>query len=153
MNEQRLPEDVWSKLRQLRDIDSQIEELLERKRELQQRTRDLERAAGRISSPRKHPDRTANREFVLPILKALIEAGGSLKPAEVGDRVKFALRHRLTGHDFTIDPSGTRPRWDDGMRYCRKELVESGLLDDKERGVWNITEIGRRFYIENTKSK
>jgi restriction system protein len=120
----------------LSEIAQEMHELGER---IEKDNKEIQELLDRACANRK---RTPNEKYKIPLLETLVEAGGSLKPQDVGDRVKIKLRDVLTDHDRTMDPSGTRQRWDDGMRYARLELVIDGLMEGTEHGIWTISKKG-----------
>jgi Mrr N-terminal domain len=83
-------------------------------------------------------------EYAEPILRALIEAGGSAPAKEVTDRVGELLEGRLTEQDRRPNRSG-EIRWRNRTAFARLRLVERGLLiRGSRRGVWEISDLGRR---------
>jgi len=83
------------------------------------------------------------REYELPILRALIEAGGSAPAGQVTDRVGELLDGRLTAEDFQRHRSGD-VRWRNRTAFARLNLVRRGLLaKTSPRGIWEITDEGR----------
>ncbi len=92
--------------------------------------------------------RTPRRAYRVAILESLIELGGHGKVHEVLERVEAKIGHRLTAHDRERLKSG-EIRWRNTAMWCRKDLVEEGLLArDSDRGIWEITEKGRRWLDE-----
>jgi hypothetical protein len=82
-------------------------------------------------------------EYEQPILRALVEAGGSDSARSVTDRVGEILSGRLTPDDMRTNRSG-EIRWRNRTAFARLRLVGRGLLrDDSRRGVWEITDEGR----------
>ncbi len=99
------------------------------------------------SRPRKGLG-TPRRVYRIAILESLIELGGSGKVREVLERVEAKIGHRLNDHDRKPLKSG-QIRWRNTAMWCRKDLVEEGLLArDSDRGTWEITEQGRRWLEE-----
>ena len=87
-------------------------------------------------------------EFMLPILEALTELGGSARRdeviASVADREgltaeQLEARHETTGVSVAADRIG----W--ALSYLKK----IGAVDNSSRGVWAITETGQRIETQS----
>lgn len=90
--------------------------------------------------------RTREEAYVRPILKTLVAMGGSGKMSEVLDRVGVAMQGTLKEVDYeplASDPD--MPRWRNAAQWARNTMVKDGLLkSDSPRGVWEISDAGRR---------
>lgn len=90
--------------------------------------------------------RTPDESFRAPILQTLIELGGSSPMAEVLSIVEKKMKGILNKYDY--DPLSSypnQPRWKNTAQWCRNTMVNEGLLkNDSPRGIWEITEIGRK---------
>jgi hypothetical protein len=84
-------------------------------------------------------------EYWLPLLDVLARAGGELPANDAIEEVGHRLRGRLRPPDYeSLDQGGVR--WKNRTRFARLRMRESGLLDgDAPRGVWRITDAGRRY--------
>lgn len=81
--------------------------------------------------------------YVLPILEAIQESGGTAPTRNVIESVGRKLERDLTSVDREPLPSGT-VRWENRAQFVRLRMVEEGLLaGDSPRGVWTITAAGR----------
>jgi hypothetical protein len=91
--------------------------------------------------------KTPEREYRIPILQALVELGGSATMNEVLERVHNLMRHRLSNYDYQSLPSDpSTQRWQNTAQWARYRMVTEGLLSSNSpRGVWEITESGRKF--------
>lgn len=89
--------------------------------------------------------RTPNREFEIPILKALVKLGGKARLAEVLDTVGEMVKGKLGEADYQPLPSDPDAvRWRNTAQWSRFTLVQQGdLKADSPRGVWEITAQGR----------
>ena len=86
----------------------------------------------------------AEDQYVEPLLNVLVDRGGSAPAREVIDEVGTRLNGRLTTLDRELLASGSI-RWQNRAQFVRLRLVEEGLLKKgSSRGVWEITEEGRR---------
>lgn len=85
------------------------------------------------------------REYEVPILEALVEAGGSAPTAEVIKAVGRRLDDRLSELDRQQLPSGGL-RWRSRIQFVRLRLVERGLMvKGSPPGTWAVTDAGRDF--------
>ncbi len=103
------------------------------------------RSRGRLAPGLKTPQ----RDYRLPILRALVEAGGAGRTGAILDRVYEMMRDRLNEYDLAMKPSGTEPRWRNTAQFERVQMVKGGLLADRSDGIWEITEAGRRYLEEH----
>jgi hypothetical protein len=88
------------------------------------------------------------REYWIPILSVLEDAGGSAPSNDVIEALEMRLQGALTPRDFEPLMSG-EVRWRNRARFARLRMKERGLLSDKShRGLWEITDLGRRFLAE-----
>lgn len=85
------------------------------------------------------------RGYWIPILELLDEAGGSAPSNDVIDALEERMKDLLTPRDFEHLKSG-EIRWRNRARFGRLRMKERGLLSDaSHRGVWEITDAGRRY--------
>jgi restriction system protein len=97
--------------------------------------------------------RTPEAEFYLPILKALIDKGGRWNAHYTVDKVGQMMQDKLTEIDYGTLPSGRDTRWRNTAMWARKHMIEEGLLKpNSPKGVWEITDKGRRFYENRSKT-
>ncbi len=108
------------------------------------------------------PDRRAIKEddahatptdsYRTPILHALVSLGGSAPVQAVLDHVEREMEGRFVRLD--LDPLRSNPesvRWRNRAQWCRLRLKHEGLLrQDSARGVWEITEAGRKWLEEHS---
>lgn len=81
-------------------------------------------------------------EYMLPVLRAVSQAGGSAWRVEVRDAVETALADRLTALDRTPLKSG-QVRWENRLGFARLRLIERGhLRSDSRRSLWELTDAG-----------
>jgi hypothetical protein len=92
------------------------------------------------------PARTPAKAFYVPILRCLVNLGGSGLVDDVCDRIKREVGHTFNECDRESIQTHDEPRWRNTVRWARKDLTMMGLLaKDSPRGTWEITEDGRRF--------
>lgn len=81
--------------------------------------------------------------YELPLLKSLVEVGGSIKLGEklydtVAEIMGFA------GMEMEYDPVRGRYKWRYDLPWVATKLREQGDMDGSKRGIWKITEKGRQ---------
>lgn len=86
-------------------------------------------------------------EYWQPILRIVADAGGSARAGEVIHVLEKELDERFTDLDRQRLNTGEL-RWKNRARFARLRMCNRGLLSDATRGVWAITEDGRRFLEE-----
>lgn len=91
--------------------------------------------------------RTPEKEYYLPILRAIDESGGSAALDTVLERVGQLMRSTLRDVDFApLASNPDMPRWRNTAQWARNSMVREGLLkNDSPRGVWEISEAGKRY--------
>lgn len=96
--------------------------------------------------------RTPEAAYYLPILKALIELGGSAKMQAVLDKVHTAMKPILRDVDHEpLASDSDMPRWRNSAQWARNSMRQEGLLkDDSPHGTWEITEAGRARITEGS---
>ncbi len=89
--------------------------------------------------------RTPETAYYLPILKALVELGGSAKMQTVLDKVHMAMKPILKDVDHEpLVSEPDMPRWRNSAQWARNTMRQDGLLkDDSPHGTWEITNAGR----------
>ena len=89
--------------------------------------------------------RTPESAYYLPILKAIVESGGSAKMQAVLEKVHAAMKPILKDVDhepLASDPG--MPRWRNSAQWARNSMRQDGLLkDDSPHGTWEITATGK----------
>ncbi|MBI4762804.1 MAG: winged helix-turn-helix domain-containing protein [Chloroflexota bacterium] len=95
----------------------------------------------------QHGLRTPEDEFRVPILQSLVDLGESAFMNDVLDEVEKLMSHKLNAYDRQTLPSDPAiPRWRNTAQWARAAMVKEGLLSSTSpRGVWEITDSGRKF--------
>jgi len=92
--------------------------------------------------------KTPEPAFYRPILQSLVEMGGRARVPEVLNRVGEMMKEELNEFDHQLLRSG-EPRWRKTAQWARYYMVQKGWLQgDSPRGMWEITEEGRRILEE-----
>ena len=85
--------------------------------------------------------------FFGPVIDALVELGGSGRPAEVRDKVAEKLAISEGEQNQTI--SSGQSRFDNQVAWARFYLVKADFIDSSKRGVWTLTEKGRNTSLSH----
>lgn len=95
--------------------------------------------------------KTPEKEYYIPLLRTLVEMGGSGKTAEVCDAVYRKMKRILKPIDMEpLNSEPHDPRWRNTAQWARNELKDQGLIaNDSPFGTWEITQAGRDF-LERT---
>ncbi|MHB8995292.1 MAG: HEAT repeat domain-containing protein [Armatimonadota bacterium] len=86
------------------------------------------------------------KEYMFPILQALVDAGGKSGPRDVKAAVYPVIASRLSAEDRRLVPDkGTqRTQWEHRVEWVRFLLRTAEFIRrDSKRGVWEITDEGR----------
>jgi len=96
--------------------------------------------------------RTPEEQFVMPILESIIELGGKAKVKDVLELVYYKMEGILSSYDYEPLPSNPKQkRWENTAQWARNTMVNKGLLaKNTPKGIWEITDKGRKFYEEKT---
>ena len=96
--------------------------------------------------------RTREEVYYKPILQTLEEMGGSGKVADVLDMVGKKMKGILKDVDYEpLASYPDNPRWRNAAQWARQAMIYDGLLkSDSPRGIWEISEKGRKFLAGET---
>lgn len=82
-----------------------------------------DQALRKLKQKNKKDMRTPEREFIIPILEALIELGGKGKVSEVLKLVFERMKNKLKTYDLEKIPAG-EIRWRNTARWARKMMIQ-----------------------------
>jgi len=84
-------------------------------------------------------------EIELPLLEEIEKAGGQVRPQDVYARVASHFP-QLTAQDLErrMKSSPSTYKWHNYVQWVRQTLVEKGEIDGSVRGIWKITDLGRK---------
>lgn len=82
-------------------------------------------------------------EVELPLLEILCELGGQAKPKEIYPKVT-ARFPQLTEEDLAVTLKHGEQKWINRIQWVRQALVTAGDMMSPQRGVWAITDQGRK---------
>jgi hypothetical protein len=106
---------------------------------------DVPAPAKRASVKRDEAQKLPQREFRYPLLMTLLKFGGRAQAKDVRAVLGPIMAPKLSEGDYENVSTGD-PRWWNATCWERSDLVKEGLMrDDSERGVWEISEAGKRL--------
>lgn len=110
------------------------------------RARSIGPSRSRRPPPSEREEPLSARDYALPILQVLDEAGGTASIDEVRDGVKRILSPRFTPADRVTMKSG-KPRWQVRIDAASQRMKNQRLLASTKRrkGIWEITGRGREI--------
>ena len=81
-----------------------------------------------------------------PLLRALIALGGEGKPSQIYPLVTREFKSLLTEEDLAarLPSSPSTFKWHNLVQWVRQRLVDRGDIDGTTRGVWKISNQGRK---------
>lgn len=79
--------------------------------------------------------------FVVPLIQALRQLGGSGKPRDISDLMAQNLDLPASVIDAKVKDGS--PRFHNQVAWARKYLAETGYIDPDSHGVWVLTDKGR----------
>jgi restriction system protein len=100
--------------------------------------------------------RTPEPAFFRPILQALSDLGGSAKRSDVFTVLGQSMRDVLKPIDYQtlLSEAGRQLRWQNTAQWAHHLMVKEGLLHPHSPvGIWEITEKGRTWLVENEAAK
>jgi len=86
------------------------------------------------------------KEYCIPILETLLEKGGKASVRDVFEIIEQKMSERFNQIDLEILSDGYTRRWQKMVAWKKYTMVKEGFLkSDSIRGIWEITEKGRKF--------
>lgn len=82
-------------------------------------------------------------EIEIPLLEALVSLGGEASPKKIYPLVT-AKFPQLTPEDLTATLKHGEKKWLNRIQWTRQSLITAGDMASPQRGVWSITEQGRK---------
>lgn len=83
------------------------------------------------------------KEFRAPLMKTLLELGGSAAVSEVREAMEKKMEPMLNAADYEPVSTG-EPRWWNAICWERASLVREGFFEDNSpRGVWELSKKGK----------
>jgi restriction system protein len=84
--------------------------------------------------------------FFVPLLDTLRALGDSGRPKEVTEKIAASLK--LSDDVLNRTNKNGGPRFANQVAWARFYLAKAGLIDTSHRGVWTLTESGRRSHLD-----
>lgn len=83
------------------------------------------------------------KDIAIPLLHLIQEMGGQVKPNDVYEKLAdyFGLNEKERNE---MQPSGRSKKFENRVQWTRFFLCNQGLLDGSSRGIWKLTEKGRK---------
>ena len=101
-------------------------------------------------SDKKEISCTLQEEYTIPILETLHEMGGRGKIKFILERIGEKMQSKFSSDDIKKLRGGSL-RWENAACWQRLKMIKESLLKgDSPRGIWEITEIGKK-YLANQK--
>lgn len=85
-------------------------------------------------------------EIEIPLLRVIEQLGGAARPKDVYPLITKSFAHQLTEEELAarLPSSPSTFKWHNLVQWSRQTLVDSGDLDGSTRGLWRITDSGRK---------
>lgn len=95
-------------------------------------------------------ERTPQKAYRIPILSALKNLGGQGRIGDVLSIMEREMQNILNPVDYGYLPNGRDIRWKNAAAFERNQMITDGLLSpNSPRGIWEITDLGRKYLEEN----
>ena len=110
-------------------------------------------ATTQASPAEDHGDFTPVKAYWKPLLQVLVELGGRGHRLKVIDLVGEKMKDILTDADKGKLPKSGYSRWRNRVAWQASQMrsVELGFIkNDSRRGIWEITEAGRKWLDDNS---
>jgi restriction system protein len=94
-------------------------------------------------------------EVEMPLLRTLVELGGEAKPQSVYPHVTKQFKSLLTEEDLAarLPSSPSTFKWHNLVQWVRQRLVDRGDIDGATRGLWRISDQGRKRLLDSAGTK
>lgn len=86
-------------------------------------------------------------QYFQPVIDALRDLGSSAKPKEVYGWI--AENHNVPKEEIEQTTKGGQSKFDNKVGWARFYLAKAGLIDTEQRGVWVLTEQGRKANLSH----
>jgi hypothetical protein len=139
---------VWlSRLQQMENHSSDITKILDKlKSEYKVNTEP------KLKYTKTKSKRTQEADYYLPILQAFIEYKGSAPTRKIVERVGEIMKPILKPIDYErVTSIPHEIRWENAAQWARNSMVYTlgYMKKGSPRGIWEISELGMKFYREN----
>jgi restriction system protein len=86
-------------------------------------------------------------QYFQPVIDGLRDLGSSAKPREVYGWI--AQRHKVPKSEIEGTTKGGQSKFENKVGWARFYLAKAGLIDTEQRGVWVLTEDGRKANLSH----
>lgn len=86
-------------------------------------------------------------QYFQPVLEGLRDLGSSAKPREV--YAWIAERYPIPKDEIEDTTKGGQSKFENKIGWARFYLAKAGLIDTEQRGVWVLTETGRKANLSH----
>jgi len=142
----RITEKTWERMKKYaRPLEDSADDVVNLALDALDGRGDAPRPAA-VSKPKaaRRGNKLPQKEFRQPLLETLRDLGGKSAVKIIREKMEPKVAPRLSEADYAPVSTG-EPRWWNAVCWERHDLVREGLLkDDSERGVWELSERGRR---------
>jgi len=142
----RISEKTWERMKKYaRPLEDSADDVVNLALDALDGRGDAPRPAA-VSKPKaaRRGNKLPQKEFRQPLLETLRDLGGKSAVKIIREKMEPKVAPRLSEADYAPVSTG-EPRWWNAVCWERHDLVREGLLkDDSERGVWELSERGRR---------
>lgn len=88
--------------------------------------------------------RTKNSDFHMPILRTLVNNGGSMQFRELLSALEDVMKDSLNEYDWQVMSDEKSIRWQNNVGWAKKRLSNAGYITTTApKGIWEITQAGR----------
>ncbi len=81
------------------------------------------------------------------LLRVLTDLGGRARPRDIYPMVTQSFPEIVPADLVSMLQDGRTNRWQNRIQWARQDLVQAGLIDASERGLWGLTERGRELAV------
>lgn len=89
-------------------------------------------------------------QYFQPVIDGLRDLGSSARPREVYGWI--AERHAVPKEEIEGTTKGGQSKFENKVGWARFYLAKAGLIDTEQRGVWVLTEKGRKANLSHDES-
>lgn len=98
---------------------------------------------GRNGEAKQRQERRAQWEYYTPVLRCLMELGGTASRPEIEREFNKSFSTWLKPGDTQLSPKGIA-RWQTMVGRCRKPLIAEGFIEPAQHRRWQILPAGRK---------
>jgi hypothetical protein len=93
---------------------------------------------------------TPTKAYWRPLLQTLVELGGRGRRDQIIEQVGQKMQNILRPADYEKLPQSSFIRWENRVAWQASNMRREGLIkNNSPRGLWEITDAGRRWLEEN----